>query len=377
MSQADEVFFITGEEIRPLASRPFKSGLFGRTLEDALQTLIERQPNILNGRQIEPGSADPPKFVLLCRETRVGDWSLDHLLVDQRGVLTLVEAKLLQNPEARRAVIGQILDYAAGAIESWSDGQLKLLASNYWGRQNRTVDDVLRLAFGDIDTDVFWAQVESNLKQSLIRLIIAADELQPEVRRVIEFLNGQMRTIQVFGLEIRCFGEEPTAVIVPFLVGQSQKAAAQKTVMATSGAKVWTSAELEAAYSAFPDMRKGDRLLRLLRWSVSRNCVLTGRTQTPVFGLRGRSGQRIVSVSPDYGVYCYVKPERYPTVEDRDQFVRDLKDAGMFQEDFDASSGTDGKNFGREVGDLTEEELSTPLEIFSKYTEESRALLPQ
>lgn len=375
MSKADEVFLISGGGIQPLASRPFKAGLFGKTLEDALQTLIEKQPNILNGRQIEPGSADPPRFVLLCRETQVGDWSLDHLLVDQRGVLTLVEAKLLQNPEARRAVIGQILDYAAGAIESWSDGKLKLLASEYWARQNRTVDDVLRLAFGDIDTDLFWEQVESNLNQSQIRLIIAADELRPEVRRVIEFLNGQMRTVQVFGLEIRCFGEEPNAVIVPFLVGQSQTATAQKAIAASSGARLWTPQDLEATYAALPDKSKEQCLLRLLQWAVSHNFVLVGKTQTPVFGLRGRTGQRIVSISPDYGVYCYVKSERYPSAEERDQLVQDLKGIGMYPDDFDPTEAN-GKTLRRSLTDFADEDLSRLLTILAKYCADAKTASP-
>ena len=94
-----------------------------KNLEEALQTLIAKQPNIINGRQIEPGSADPPRFVLLRREMPIGDWSLDHLLVDQRGGPTFVEAKLIENPEARRAVIGQVLDYVALASERWGDGQ--------------------------------------------------------------------------------------------------------------------------------------------------------------------------------------------------------------------------------------------------------------
>src|SRR5207249_12142830 len=138
---ADEVFFVDGDEIRSLPSHPFRDGLFGKSLEDSLQTLIEKQPNLINGRQLEPGSDDPPRFVLLRREMAVGDWSLDHLLVDQRGVLTFVEAKLLQNPEARRAVIGQILDYAAYAAENWTNGRLKQLAQDYWRSQHKDLSE--------------------------------------------------------------------------------------------------------------------------------------------------------------------------------------------------------------------------------------------
>ena len=65
----------------------------GRRSRDALQTLIEKHPAIIPGKQIDPDSESPPRFVLLRREMPVSGWSLGHLLVDQEGVLTLVEAK--------------------------------------------------------------------------------------------------------------------------------------------------------------------------------------------------------------------------------------------------------------------------------------------
>jgi hypothetical protein len=102
----DEILTLNGAEVSRLPARPFRAGLFGETLEAALQTLIERHPEVLSGGQMEPGADDPPRFALLRREMPVGGWSLDHLLVDQHGVLTLVETKLAENPEARREVVG-------------------------------------------------------------------------------------------------------------------------------------------------------------------------------------------------------------------------------------------------------------------------------
>jgi hypothetical protein len=82
-----------------------REGLIGKTLEGALQTFLEKYPQIIPGKQIDPSTEDPPRFILLRREMPIGGWSLDHLYVDQRGILTLVETKLFQNPESRREVI--------------------------------------------------------------------------------------------------------------------------------------------------------------------------------------------------------------------------------------------------------------------------------
>jgi hypothetical protein len=39
--------------------------------------------------------------------------------------------------------------------------------------------------------------------------------------------------------------------------------------------KLWTADELAEAYRTLPDQRLSQRLLRLLRWAVDRNCLIT------------------------------------------------------------------------------------------------------
>lgn len=366
MPASDQIFLIGETGIKPLEARPFRAGLFGKNLEEALQTLIAREPNLINGRQIEPGSADPPHFVLLRREMPIGDWSLDHLLVDQRGVPTFVEAKLTENPEARRKVIGQVLDYAASASEEWGGGQLRKLAEDYWrGKGGRDVNDVIREAFPEVDIDAFWQLVETNLNESRIRLVIAADELRPEVRRVIELLNQQLRTIQVFGLEIRCFGEDGQAVAVPFLIGQTQAAARQKST--PSNAKTWTPDELRRYYSSLPDVLLGERLCKLLDWATGRNCLhIGGPTQAPIFGLSGSTGRKVATVSPD-AVYIWLGRERFRDGDEQNHLLDDIKKLGLYPADFAPDDKTEGKNLSRKLGELDAQEFSRLLDVFSHY----------
>jgi hypothetical protein len=304
--------------------------------------------------------------VLLRREVQVGDWSLDHLLVDQRGVLTFVEAKLLQNPEARRAVVGQILDYAAYAAENWKNGRLKQLAADYWRQKNGDVDEALRNEFGaEFDTELFWSRVEENLAQANIRLIVVADELRPEVRRVIEFLNQQMRTIQVFGLEIRCFGEGGNTVVVPYLIGQTQAIAKQKALSAEQG-RDWKVEELRSAYSELSDSALRDRLVALLNWAVERNCIEPGRgTQNPVFALVGHSGRWIVSVAPRW-IYPRLQEMRWADESQRNSFVADLKGIDLYPTDFDPASTKDVKNT-RKHEEWSDEQFQAFLNVLTKY----------
>ena len=93
--------------------------------EEELQELLATRPELLDGVQINPDA--PRRWMVIGREQGIaqaageGDWwSVDHLLVDQDAIPTLVEVKRGSNPEIRRTVVGQLLEYAAHARLSWS-----------------------------------------------------------------------------------------------------------------------------------------------------------------------------------------------------------------------------------------------------------------
>lgn len=75
-----------------------------------LQKLISRYPSLLPIDQIEPALREP---VSICIELPLPSGNfVDNLYSTASGDLILGETKLFRNPEARREVIGQILDYA-------------------------------------------------------------------------------------------------------------------------------------------------------------------------------------------------------------------------------------------------------------------------
>ena len=110
-------------ELEPMGEEPFSS-------EDELQSLIAKHPNLLDGEQMRPG--DPRRWILITREKGIAEkadagerWSVDHLIIDQDAVPTLVEVKRSSNSEIRRAVVGQMLEYAAHAAQTWTADELR------------------------------------------------------------------------------------------------------------------------------------------------------------------------------------------------------------------------------------------------------------
>jgi hypothetical protein len=80
-----------------------------------LQRLIMRQPSLMPVDQIEPAFST---LVPFCMELPMQCGFLDNLLLTPTGDIALVECKLWRNPEARREVIAQIIDYAK-EISGW------------------------------------------------------------------------------------------------------------------------------------------------------------------------------------------------------------------------------------------------------------------
>ena len=77
----------------------------GYASEDQLQAMISEFPELLPGV-----SAD--SFV--CREFNTDSGPIDNVIINSTdGSITLVECKLARNPEVRRKILGQIIDYAA------------------------------------------------------------------------------------------------------------------------------------------------------------------------------------------------------------------------------------------------------------------------
>jgi hypothetical protein len=88
---------------------PLISGVLGQFDEAWLQNLIHTTPACLPISEIEPGLG---RFMPICREFPTPHGPVDNLLMTPAGDIALVETKLFRNPEARRLVLAQVLDYA-------------------------------------------------------------------------------------------------------------------------------------------------------------------------------------------------------------------------------------------------------------------------
>jgi hypothetical protein len=218
-----ERIYIRGEAgLEPLEEQPFAT-------EDELQELIADYPQLLDGEQVQPG--DPRRWILITREQGIAEtsgahdrWAVDHLIIDQDAMPTLVEVKRSSNTEIRRTVVGQLLEYAAHAAQTWSADELRrtFRASTIArdGDPDKELATLLQVD-SEREADQFWEQVAENLDARRLRLLFVADEIPAELARVTEFLNAQMRNIEVLAVEIKQFKGTSGQAIVPRVIGQT------------------------------------------------------------------------------------------------------------------------------------------------------------
>ncbi len=233
---ASKVFAIDAEGgLRPLEHSAFPT-------EKQLDKYIENYPELLASAL---GSDEESlRFILVQTQAGIDDadsgaarWAADALFLDQKGVLTIVENKLAKNPEIRRKVVGQMIEYAANLLQTLNaDGLLQRL-QNTDDDADSTLAELLQLP-NDAGTNEeavseFWTHVQRNLQAGMIRMVFAADRIPSELRQVIEFLNRHMSPMEVLGVSVDCMRDPTIAggqeILVTSTIGVSTGKKAQRT----------------------------------------------------------------------------------------------------------------------------------------------------
>jgi hypothetical protein len=187
--------------------------------EGWLQDLIEDHPEILPIAEIEPAFSP---VVSVGREVETKSGYIDNLLLSPEGYLTIVETKLWRNPEARREVVGQIIDYAKD-VSRWTFTELegKVQAYNIRRRQSNLgiLDSVRKIE--DIDKNeeqVIVDTISRNLRTGRFLLLVVGEGIRESVEEMADFLQQipqMLFTLALVELQVYELGTEGNK---PFLV---------------------------------------------------------------------------------------------------------------------------------------------------------------
>ena len=164
-----------------------------------LQSLIHQHPMCLPMGEIEPAFVG---VLPVCMELPVCKGWVDNLLMTPDGNIVIVEVKLWQNPEARRAVVAQALEYATGLFRmTYDDLQSAVMRADFGdGDRPTKLYDLFRGCPDALAEDAFVDAVSRNLEMGRIVVLIAGDGIRQDAEDLVAGLQAHANFHFTFAL---------------------------------------------------------------------------------------------------------------------------------------------------------------------------------
>ena len=156
----------------------------GNRREAFIQNLIHDHPALIPMAEIEPAFSP---LIAVCKELPTAAGYLDNLWITPWGGLVLGEAKLVRNPQARREVVAQALDYAR-AVTNWSFDDLQDAVRKALKQPGFTLWSLVQ-DVADLDEQQFVDAVQRRLRSGSFLLLIIGDGIQEGVEALTAHLQ--------------------------------------------------------------------------------------------------------------------------------------------------------------------------------------------
>lgn len=238
--------------------------------EATLHGLVEQAPHILP-------LAGQPKLAVVGREVLLGGNWADLIAVETTGRLAIIEIKLAKNAEARRAVIAQILTYAA-FLRGMDVGTLEheILAPHL---HKRGLDGLAAAVAandqaGAFDGAGFAAGLRESLQEGWFRLVLVLDDAPEELVRLTGYLEAVTENLLIDLVVVTSYEVDGQRFVVPQRVDPERRAE-PRAPTSTSTPKPEVSAAQsiagqEAFASTIEDAQSDHQplLRRLVEWAT-------------------------------------------------------------------------------------------------------------
>jgi hypothetical protein len=272
--------------------------------EASLHTLIEQSPQLLP-------LAGSPRLTIVGREVRLGNGSADLVAVEPNGRLVVIEVKLANNSEARRAVVAQVLTYAA-YLHGVDRTELERVVLG-GHLQRRGYDNLIAAVAGDdqersLDTEAFEQGLAESLAEGRFRIVIVLDAAPAELVRLVGYLEAVTDKLLIDLVTVSAYEVNGSRILVPQRVEPERwrpeatpaAAAPRETGYLVAGADDF----LAAIASAPPDQqvvlqRLADWALALGRRGLAQLSTYHGKTGITTLLPRLSDGAGLVTIYKD------------------------------------------------------------------------------
>ena len=253
--------------------------------EATLHRLIAETPSMLP-------LAGAPDLVILGEEVQLGAGFADLVGVEDSGRPVVIEVKLSSNAEARRAVVAQIMAYAA-YLHGMTIGQLEEgpLRKGLKARGHSTIlDSALAVdQEGAIDADDFRTALAAHLSRGRFRLVLVLDRAPEELITLVAYLEHVASELQIDLVTVSAFDVGGTQVVLPQRVTPERHAAVvdqEDRPRPSKGSVYEGDAEFESSLTDAPADHRAT-FERLLEWV--RGLTAAGHVRLRTY--RGKGGR--------------------------------------------------------------------------------------
>ena len=193
-----------------------------------LQELLREHPEILPVAEIEP-IFHP--LIPIGREVTTKTGAIDNLFISHRGYLVLVETKLWRNPEAKREVVAQAIDYGS-SLSKWNYNKLDNAVRAYtrkFENSEQGLVEWVEYKCGPVENGhaFFEDIVAKNLRLGRFLTLIVGDRIRTSVVEMLSYINKYPHlATDVALVELNCYQWEPTKnwplLVVPSIVARTE-----------------------------------------------------------------------------------------------------------------------------------------------------------
>ncbi len=232
--------------------------------EAALHGLVEDAPELLP-------LAGAPRLTVVGREVSIGPWYADLVAVEPDGRVAIIEVKLAKNSEARRAVVAQVLSYAAFLRGTGRETFERDLVGPYLHAKGwPSLAEAVRATTQDssFDADALASGIDRSLALGAFRLVLVLDDAPSELVRLVGYLELIGEHLVIDLITVTAYDVGARQILVPQRVEPGRQADMQP--LARTAAAADAVADGGAFFEEMVKAAPADRrplLAQLLQWA--------------------------------------------------------------------------------------------------------------
>lgn len=156
--------------------------------ENFLQELLASHPELL---PVDTVREDVGPLVFVGREVPVASGSIDNLYLSTAGCPVVVETKLWRNPQARREVVAQLLEYIKDLRSkdaSWFEAQWRSARAGGAGADSSLWQQLIERAGDDLEEGELFDRVNRALGRGDIIGMVVGDGIETRLQALVDDL---------------------------------------------------------------------------------------------------------------------------------------------------------------------------------------------